>query len=491
MSATGNRQVSRECLDLNLMFLKLGSIFPLDKVSSSTWINILYKGYTTFTVGLFFSVSAAAPLFIICADYTLQDGIEVMSILLTQIRSGMKLITFIIYKKEIQNLILSLYKNFFIHGRNLSAEETSVVRETIDYTRKMTLGYIILYCTTALSMILHPLTFTPTDLEQESAFNQTARPQSSRPIPFKSWYPNWDITKSPQYEIEYLAQATLTALEAWCLACIDTFCVALMIYAGCQFDLLGLALKNMNKGLKFDIGAYQKRKKGSYRIKILTLNDNLRLSVITENVGNKPHTNLKEINRWSTSDVTVLQNSVVQFGWEDEDQRPSTVKPCTQDEIEAMMYIKKCIEHHHSLLIYVADMNTAFSTMFFVVFLTASILICLLGFQVIVMPPSGLMFIRVLLHSLCTVFELGFFCWYGSEVMHKSERVYQDAYESEWQDLSSGAKQFICMIIMRAQRPAAVRAGLFGDICLPTFTTLLKNAYSYLALLQQLHGGGA
>ncbi|XP_021929975.1 odorant receptor 49b-like [Zootermopsis nevadensis] len=107
------------------------------------------------------------------------------------------------------------------------------------------------------------------------------------------------------------------------------------------------------------------------------------------------------------------------------------------------------------------------------------------------MPPSGLMFIRVLLHSLCTVFELGFFCWYGSEVMHKSERVYQDAYESEWQDLSSGAKQFICMIIMRAQRPAAVRAGLFGDICLPTFTTLLKNAYSYLALLQQLHGGGA
>jgi hypothetical protein len=33
---------------------------------------------------------------------------------------------------------------------------------------------------------------------------------------------------------------------------------------------------------------------------------------------------------------------------------------------------------------YVADMNRSFSSMFFVVFLTASLLICLLGFQVMV-----------------------------------------------------------------------------------------------------------
>ena len=35
------------------------------------------------------------------------------------------------------------------------------------------------------------------------------------------------------------------------------------------------------------------------------------------------------------------------------------------------------------------------------------------------MPPQGLKFARVLLHSLCTVFELAFFCWFGSDVMHK------------------------------------------------------------------------
>jgi TRAP-type C4-dicarboxylate transport system permease small subunit len=39
------------------------------------------------------------------------------------------------------------------------------------------------------------------------------------------------------------------------------------------------------------------------------------------------------------------------------------------------------------------------------------------------MPLQGLKFARVVLHSLCTVFELGFFCWFGSEVMHKVTRL--------------------------------------------------------------------
>jgi hypothetical protein len=324
------------------MLLKFGSIFPLDSVGSSTWINILYKGYTTFTVVLFFSVSVAAPLFLTCADYTLQDGIEVMSILLTQIRSGMKITTFIVYRKEIQNLITSLYKNFYIHDRILSAEETSVVREAIGYTRKMTAGYVTLYCTTAMSMILHPLTYTPTDLVQEDAFNRTEGPTMSRPIPFKSWYPNWDTTKSPQYEIEYFAQATLTALEAWCVASTDTFCVTLMIYVGCQFDLLGLAMKN--------IGACKKFKEGFYRTRIPTLDNSLELPIIKENVGNTPQRNAKDSGRWSASNETALQNDVTLFGCAEGDQTPSTVEFYNQVERETTAYITECIKHHQSLL---------------------------------------------------------------------------------------------------------------------------------------------
>ncbi|XP_023727560.1 odorant receptor 67a-like [Cryptotermes secundus] len=132
-------------------------------------------------------------------------------------------------------------------------------------------------------------------------------------------------------------------------------------------------------------------------------------------------------------------------------------------------------------------MNKCFSTLFFVLFLTASLLVCLLGFEVIVVPPPGLLFARVLLHLSATVLELCFFCWYGSELMQKSEDVYQAAYGCQWQDLSNGTKQLICMIIMKAQSPVALRAGFFGDLCLPTFSSLMTNAYSYMALLRKLY----
>jgi succinylglutamate desuccinylase len=34
-------------------------------------------------------------------------------------------------------------------------------------------------------------------------------------------------------------------------------------------------------------------------------------------------------------------------------------------------------------------------------------------------PPEGMKFIRAMLHALATVFEVGSFCWFGSEVMQK------------------------------------------------------------------------
>jgi hypothetical protein len=327
------------------MLLKLGSVFPLD-VSSSTWINILYKGYQSVAVILYLVLTASAPLYIFGRDYPLEEGIEVISIFMTQIRSGMNFVTFIIYKKEIQNLMITLNKNFYIHGRNLSAEESSVVREAIEHARKMTIGYVTLYSLTGLSMMLHPLTFKPTDLDQEDAFNHTEGPH--RILPFKTWYPKWDTTKSPQYEIEYFAHATLTALEAWCVSSTDTFCVTLMIYVGCQFDLLGLALKNMN--LKSGVGACKKRVNGSYPTQILTLNNNSTLPVISEENEAKARNDANYNDRLKASDESSLQDKGAQFRREEEYRTPSTAKSCKQAERETTMYIKECIKHHQSVL---------------------------------------------------------------------------------------------------------------------------------------------
>jgi len=54
----------------------------------------------------------------------------------------------------------------------------------------------------------------------------------------------------------------------------------------------------------------------------------------------------------------------------------------------------------------------------------------------------------------------------------QSESVYQAAYGSGWQNHSKGLKQLISVIIMMAQRPVALQAGFFGDLCLPTYSSV-------------------
>jgi hypothetical protein len=337
-----------KCLDLNLMLLRLGSVFPFDKFSSSTWINILYKCYISVTVIFYLVLTALSPLYIFGKEYPLDEGIEVISITVTQIRSAMNFVTFVIYRKEIQNLILSLHKNFYIHSRNLSIEESCAVREAIEHARKMTTAHFSLYSITGLIMILHPVTApTPADLDQENAFNHTKGPH--RILPFKTWYPYWDTTKSPQYEIEYFVQATLTALEAWCVSSTDTFCVSLMIYVGCQFDLLGLSLKNTKKNVlsKSDTGEDKKTVNGSYPVQTLTSN-NLTLHAVPEDIEDTVGNEVKESDCSNVQDESALQH--MQFGWEKEHKKPTTVKSCKQVEIETTTYVKECIEHHQSLL---------------------------------------------------------------------------------------------------------------------------------------------
>lgn len=63
----------------------------------------------------------------------------------------------------------------------------------------------------------------------------------------------------------------------------------------------------------------------------------------------------------------------------------------------------------------------------------------------------------------------------SAQTFPQSQRVHQAAYACDWQNNCNGTKKLICMIIMRAQRPVAVRAGLFGDLCLPTFSTVSRR----------------
>jgi hypothetical protein len=334
----------RECLDLNLKLLKVCPVFPLDEVSSSAWINLLHKCYKSFTVILFFSMSVPGPLFYVFEEYTLEDAIEMMSILLTQLRSGMKMMTFIVYKKEIQKLINALYENFYIHGRNLTAEESNIIDAAIKHSRKISVGYFVLILLLIWSMILHPITFISTEQDPSNGTNQTAPLPR---LPFKTWYPKWDPTKRPQFEIEYTAQATLTVLEASSVGSIDPFCATLMIYVACQFDLLCISLKNVHKDalLTSGVAIYKKNVDGPFPKQALMSDDIPPLPVIPQYNGNSLQRHVSD-----QSDEMNFRGISTLLLSDTENQTPLIPESSKQTDREITIYIKKCIKHHQSLL---------------------------------------------------------------------------------------------------------------------------------------------
>jgi hypothetical protein len=339
-----------ECLDLNLMLLRLGSLFPLDQASSSMWMNTMHKGYTTFTLTLFFTLSLGFPLFLLFDHYSLEDGIEVLSIAVTQVRSCIKIMTFVIYRKEIHKLFKALYENFYIHGTELTAHESSIIRETIKYARKVSIGYCILYCTTALSMVLQPLTSVQTDQAQDDTLNHTREAYWN--LPFKTWFPNWDTTKSPEYEIEYLTQTMLTMLESWCLGSIDCFCVVLMIYVGCQFDLLGISLRSISKNVLFNTGTavYRRTMQVSYPTQFLALDKRPTSFVIPKNVESEEQTDVNGSESCNLSNESVLQDNYTQLGRNEVNHMINTDNYYKKVEKETMLYTKECISRHQSIL---------------------------------------------------------------------------------------------------------------------------------------------
>jgi len=63
-------------------------------------------------------------------------------------------------------------------------------------------------------------------------------------------------------------------------------------------------------------------------------------------------------------------------------------------------------------------------------------------------------------------------------MLPQSQNLHHAAYDSDWHTNSDEAKQLVRWIIMRAQRPVAVQAGLFGDLCLPTFGSVSRCRYN-------------
>ncbi|RZB39333.1 7tm 6 domain containing protein, partial [Asbolus verrucosus] len=111
--------------------------------------------------------------------------------------------------------------------------------------------------------------------------------------------------------------------------------------------------------------------------------------------------------------------------------------------------ITHCIEHHNAIFNFIQNYENVYSSVVFTQFAASILVICLCCWQLIM-----------------------------------SNNVTTAIYMSNWYDYDINSKKALMVLMERSQTPMIVTAGKILDLSLVTFTTILRRAYSLLAVLK-------
>ncbi|KAL6428537.1 hypothetical protein ACFW04_007878 [Cataglyphis niger] len=171
---------------------------------------------------------------------------------------------------------------------------------------------------------------------------------------------------------------------------------------------------------------------------------------------------------------------------------------------------RRSIRNHQRLLAIIDDFNKVFSAGMFVQMLSSTSMICLTGFQAVLVSRDkskcrrGRIVIRALLcfdqvvgqssniykfaiYLAAAVSQLFYICWVGNEVMYQSASLMQSQWLSGWSDeLSVKTGRLINLSMIFSKRTLNLKAGVFYVLSMETFIAILRGSYSFFTLLSTM-----
>ncbi|KAJ8948591.1 hypothetical protein NQ318_007595 [Aromia moschata] len=79
--------------------------------------------------------------------------------------------------------------------------------------------------------------------------------------------------------------------------------------------------------------------------------------------------------------------------------------------------VKKCIIHYNDLLCYVSQIEKTYSKGIFIQFLSSVIVICLTGFQILMISFNSMQFVLLIIYFSCMMLQIIMYCWYGHMIV--------------------------------------------------------------------------
>ncbi|KAJ3666972.1 hypothetical protein Zmor_002388 [Zophobas morio] len=175
----------------------------------------------------------------------------------------------------------------------------------------------------------------------------------------------------------------------------------------------------------------------------------------------------------ATAQIQILKKNLQGLGGDFENKFSSE---------ETFQTIKKCAQHHESILNFIREVQNCFSLVVFFQFAGSSVVIAVISFQM--SKVTGVDFLITLNDFGVLFFQIFFYCYYGSLLMEESNGLSSAIYLSRWYECDVRCKKALIVFMEHSKKPMVITAGRLLPLSLDTFTMVFRRAYSLVAVLK-------
>ncbi|XP_025164027.1 odorant receptor 4-like [Harpegnathos saltator] len=149
----------------------------------------------------------------------------------------------------------------------------------------------------------------------------------------------------------------------------------------------------------------------------------------------------------------------------------------------------KIIQKHQKIIYFTENIETLYTFIALLQFVSNVMMICILGFLVITAldnPNATEKLMRSFSYYSVTNLEAFIFCYAGEYLINKSKVIGYAAYDSAWYDMEPKDRRILLLIILRSQKQLTLTIGKLMDLSLQRFTSIMNSAGSYISVLMAM-----
>ncbi|XP_012063187.1 PREDICTED: odorant receptor 13a-like [Atta cephalotes] len=151
---------------------------------------------------------------------------------------------------------------------------------------------------------------------------------------------------------------------------------------------------------------------------------------------------------------------------------------------------KILIIRHQKIISFSKNIETLFSNIALIQFVSITLVLCSLGFVIVTsigVPGGSPMLVKSVFFYILVNMEAFTVCFLGEYLSTKSKMIGDAAYEALWYELNPIQNRDILFIIVRSQKFLTLTIGKVAELSLKQFANIMKASASYMSVLHAIY----